>query len=106
MNEYFDEKTEYNLMRKNMEIYQYFYENYEHFKNLIQDEEIFKDIEETIKKYRSEDSLERLSIGKDIEEILDTFIIENDIVWLDDETLDDFLKIVELNPFSDVYWGQ
>lgn len=94
------------LWEKNKEIYQYFYENYEHFKNLIQDEEIFKDIEETIKKYRSKDSLERLQIGKDINETLAPFIIENDIVGLDDETLDDFLKIVELNPFSDVYWGQ
>lgn len=106
MNEYFDEKTEYNVMRKNTEIYQYFYENYEHFKNLIQDDEILNDIEETIKKYRSKDSLERLYIGKDIKEILDPFMIENDIEWLDDETLDEFLKIVMLNPFGGVYWGE
>ena len=106
MNEYFDEKTEYNVMRKNMEIYQYFYENYEHFKNLIQDDEILNDIQETIKKYMSKDSLERLHIGKDIKDILDPFMIENDIEWLDDEILDEFLKIVMLNPFGDIYWGE
>ena len=83
-----------------------FYENYEHFKNLIQDDEILNDIEETIKKYRSKDSLERLHIGKDIKEILDPFMIENDIEWLDDEILDEFLKIVMLNPFGDIYWGE
>ena len=47
-----------------------------------------------------------MHIGKDIKEILDPFMIENDIEWLDDEILDEFLKIVMLNPFGDIYWGE